>query len=88
MSNLLYQELQKSLNRSLPNNTTSINEAMMVVKNSKNPQQMIMQLAQNNPQLSQILKELNSSGLSPKDLFMQRVNQLGISPDSILKMLR
>ncbi len=58
------------------------------LKNSKNPQQLLMNMAQQNPKTKQVLDMINSSGKSPKDLFYAMAKQKGIDPNQILNMLK
>ena len=58
------------------------------LRNSTNPQQLFMSMAQQNPQLKQILDMVQNSGKSPKDLFYQLAQQKGIDPNQILNRLQ
>lgn len=61
---------------------------MNMVKNSANPQQAIMMLAQQNPQIANVINAVNQSGMSARDLFYRQAKQRGIDPNSILNNLR
>lgn len=56
-----------------------------LLKSSNNPQAAIMQLAQQNPQMKQILNLCN--GKNPKDVFMEECKNRGINPDEIISQL-
>ena len=58
------------------------------LRSSTNPQQLFMNMAQQNPQLKQILDMVQNSGKSPKDLFYQLAQQKGIDPNQILNKLQ
>ena len=60
---------------------------MNAVRTSSNPNAMLNQLAANNPKLKEIL-ELTSSNKSPKELFYEKANQMGVDPETILSQLR
>lgn len=52
-----------------------------------NPQTMIQNLAAQNPQMQNVLKMVNGSGKSPKDIFMSMAKEKGINPNDILGQL-
>ena len=81
MANSLYQQLNPA-----QNNSHLIN-AFKMMRNSKNPQQLLNNMLQQNPQMKQTLDMINSSGKSPKDLFYELAKQKGVDPNSILSML-
>ena len=60
---------------------------MNAVKMSNNPTAMLNEMAQTNPKLKEIL-DMTSSNKSPKDLFYEKANQMGIDPEVILSQLR
>ena len=57
-------------------------------KGASNPQQLIQNLAKQNPQLQQVMAMIQNSGKSPKDLFYELARQKGVNPDDILKQLQ
>ena len=59
-----------------------------MMKSMQNPQAMINQLSQNNPQVKEVMNLIQNSGKSPKDLFYQMAQEKGVDPEEILKMLR
>ena len=79
--NSLYQQLNPMQNNPLV-------QMFKTVRASKNPQQLLNNIAQQNPQIKQTLDVINSCGKSPKDLFYQATQQMGVNPESILSMLR
>ena len=58
------------------------------VKNASNPNNMIQTMAQNNPQLRQVLNDISQSGTTAKDLFYARCKQQGIDPNIIISKLK
>lgn len=54
---------------------------------SQNLQQQMINNLMSNPQYTQIMNEIKSSGMSPKDYFYQKTKQMGIDPQSILSQL-
>lgn len=81
MANSLYQQLNPAQNNS------HIVNAFRMMRGAKNPQQMLMNMAQQNPQMKQTLDMINNSGKSPKDLFYELAKQKGVDPNQILSML-
>lgn len=58
------------------------------VSAAQNPNAMMQQMAQNNPQLQQTLNYVNQNGGNAKDLFYAMAQQKGVNPDSIINMLK
>lgn len=80
MTNSLYNQLNK--------NQLSQNNMINMLKNVKNPQQLIMNMANSNPQVASVLKEVQANGGNAKDLFYRKAKEMGIDPNSILNNLR
>ena len=80
MANSLYNQLNK--------NQLSQNNIISMLKNIKNPQQLIMNMANSNPQVASVLKEVQANGGNAKDLFYRKAKEMGIDPNSILNNLR
>lgn len=60
--NSLYRQMSQQGNQSLLN-------MINLFKNSSNPQQLLYQMARQNPQLNNVLSLIQTSRKSPKDLF-------------------
>ena len=80
MANSLYNQLNK--------NQLSQNNIISMLKNIKNPQQLIMNMANSNPQVASVLKEVQANGGNAKDLFYRKAKEMGVDPNSILNNLR
>lgn len=80
MLNPIMQKLQNP-------NLNSIKQMVNMVKAAKNPQAMLNQMIQNNPNYRQITDIINQYG-DPKKAFYALAQQNGIDPDEILSMLR
>lgn len=61
---------------------------MNLFKGANNPQQLLMNLAKQNPQIQNVMNLVQNSGKSPKDLFYQMAQQKGVNPDDILNALK
>ena len=59
-----------------------------MVKSARNPQTMLNQLMQNNPQYRQVTELINQNGGDPRRAFYALAQQKGIDPNEILDMLR
>lgn len=84
--NKLYQEMTQN-NQSQPQ-YAQMKQMMNALRNSKNPQQLFMNMVGSNPQVKQILQMIQESGKSPKDLFYMMAEQKGADPNKILGMLQ
>lgn len=82
--NQLYQQMNTKA--MLSNN--NIRQIANMMKMSSNPQAMLNQLAQNNPQAKEVIGLIQNSGKTPKELFYQMANEKGVDPNEILNMLR
>lgn len=72
----------------MPGNLGQIKQMMNMVQNAGNPQAMLMNMAQSNPQLKQVMDIVNNSGGDPKAAFYKMAQEKGVDPDSVLNMLR
>ena len=55
---------------------------------AQNPQLMLQNIINQNPQMRNVMQLVNNSGKSPKDLFYAMAQQQGVDPELILKELR
>lgn len=55
---------------------------------AKNPQALLNQMMQNNPQYSQIMNYINQNGGNPEKAFYKMAKEKGIDPDRFLKELK
>lgn len=83
MNNLYQQMNTKNL---LSNG--NVQQMANMMKTMRNPQAMLNQLSQNNPQVKELMTMLQTSGKSPKDMFYQVAQEKGVDPEEVLKMLR
>ena len=65
-----------------------IRQMIQMVRSAGNPQAMIGQLMQNNPQMQQAMDLIKASGNDPKRAFYALAEQKGIDPNSILDQLK
>lgn len=82
MANDLANMLSKS---SQPTNNLSTITNML--KGVKNPTDMLMNMAKNNPQANMILNAMKNGG-NPKDMFYELAKQRGINPEEIINIAK
>ena len=87
--NSLYQEMMGNQAQNPQNdNVQSLRQMANAVRNSRNPQMMLMQLAQSNPQMKQAIEYIGQNGGNAKEAFYAMAKQKGVNPDTILNMFR
>lgn len=87
--NSLYQEMMgNQAQNAQSGNMQSLRQMANVVRNSRNPQMMLMQLAQSNPQMKQAIEYIGQNGGNAKEAFYALAKQKGVNPDTILNMFR
>lgn len=64
----------------------SVKRMMGMLQAAKNPQAAIMQAAQQNPMLGNIVQMCN--GRNPKDVFAEQCKQHGLDPDFTMKQIQ
>ena len=65
-----------------------VKQMINMVKTARNPQVMLNQIMQSNPQYRQVMDLVNQNGGDPKRAFYQLAQQKGVNPDEILNMLK
>lgn len=95
MANSLFQQMNQSQqlqNSSMsginPQALQSVKRMAGMLKGKNNPMQMLQMLGGQNPQLNQVMQMMNGSNMSPKQLFMNMVQQQGIDPNQIISMIK
>ena len=69
-------------------NLGQIRSMINLVKSAGNPQAMMSQLVQTNPQMRNVMNYINQSGGDPKRAFYRMAQERGVDPDEILNMIR
>ena len=67
------------------NTLSQAKQMIQTLKSSGNPQMMVEQLVNKNPQIQQIIQQY---GGDPKTAFYKYAEANGINPDEILNMMR
>ena len=87
--NKLYQEINgNQITRNLSSSVKTIKQLANAVQMAQNPQLMLQNIINQNPQMRNVMQLVNNSGKSPKDLFYAMAQQQGVDPELILKELR
>ena len=71
----------------ITNNIRAVKSLMTMVKSAKDPNAMLQYMASQNPQLKSVM-DMASSGKSPRDLFYEKAQEMGVDPEDILRQLR
>ena len=61
---------------------------MAMVKGASNPQAMLMQMVQNNPQMKQVMDIVKKHGGDPMTAFRAEAEARGVDPNEIMNMLK
>ena len=72
----------------MPGNLRQIKSMMDMVRTAGNPQAMLSQMMQQNPQMKQVMDAVNQYGGDPKKAFYSLCQQKGVDPNEILNMLK
>lgn len=80
--------LQALKNSPVNNNLSQIKQMMNIVQSAGNPQAMLQSIAQNNPQMKQVIDIVGQSGGDPKAAFYKMAEEKGVDPEQILSMLK
>lgn len=68
--------------------TGQIKQMMSMVQAAQNPQAMLNQMMQNNPQMQQAMKLINQHGGDAQKAFYSLAQERGVDPQEILRMLK
>ena len=61
---------------------------MGMVRNANNPQALLGQMAQNNPQVKQVMDIIQKHGGDPMAAFQAEAQARGVDPQQIMDMLK
>lgn len=64
-----------------------IRQVANVVKAARNPQEALMNMMGNNPQMQQVMNVVKQYGGDPMKAFRETAEQNGLDPDEILSMI-
>ena len=86
---MLPQILQQLAGASpLAGNLSQLKSMMQMVRNAGNPAAMMQNMAQNNPQMRQVMDMVQQAGGNPQKAFYAACEQRGINPQQIIDALK
>ena len=87
--NQLYNQLNR-VNQAVssPNNLGQIKQMMNLVRSASNPNAMLNNLMQQNPQVGQVMQLIQQGGGDPKTVFYKLAEQKGVDPNEVLNALK
>lgn len=93
MNNMMNNPMLALLNQSSglsasARNLNNVKNLVNMVKNSRNPQAMLQQLINQNPQVQNVMKYVNDNGGDPKAAFYKLAQEKGVDPNEVLKMFQ
>ena len=65
-----------------------VRQMMNMVRSAQNPQEVLNQLAMNNPQLKQVMDIVQKHGGDPMAAFKATAEEMGVNPNEIMNMLK
>ena len=80
--------LSKNRLAGLSQQIAPVKNLIQQVKAAQNPQAMLTQIMQQNPQYAQISQLIQQSGGDPKTAFYNMAQQMGVNGDDIINMLK
>ena len=83
---VILQQLQQA--SPMPPNLQAIKQMAGMVRSANNPQALLQSMAQNNPQLKQVLDVVQQAGNDPQKAFYAACEQRGVNPQTIIEMLK
>lgn len=83
--NPLMQSMSPAMSGISPQAVQQIKQMMGAITSMQNPQAALMQIAQQNPQISRVLQMCQ--GKNPKEVFYEQCKQHGADPSSIVSQL-
>ena len=63
----------------------NIKNMLDAYRNARNPQQMLMNIIQQNPQMKTVVDMVNNNGGNAQNLFYVLARQRGLDPDAFIK---
>ena len=65
-----------------------VTQILNFYKTSKNPQETLNRMMQNNPRMKQVMDYVNANGGDAKTAFYKLAKERGIDPEEVLSQLR
>ena len=84
----MLQALNSSRMAGLADRIAPIKQTMNLIRNAGNPQAMMQQMMQNNPQYTQAMQLIQENGGDAQKAFYALADRLGVDGDTIVQALR
>ena len=65
-----------------------VTQILNFYKTSKNPQETLNRMMQNNPRMKQVMDYVNANGGDAKTAFYKLAKERGVDPEEVLSQLR
>lgn len=65
-----------------------VTQILNFYKTSKNPQETLNRMMQNNPRMKQVMDYVNANGGDAKSAFYKLAKERGVDPEEVLSQLR
>ena len=69
------------------NISPQMKQIMRTVQMARNPQMVMQQFINSNPEMKQAMEYIQANGGNPKDAFYKLAEEKGVDPDSVLNSL-
>ena len=87
-ANPMLKALSQSKLSGLADRIAPIKQTMNMIRNAGNPQAMMAQMMQNNPQYAQVMQLVQENGGDAQKAFYALADKLGIDGDTIVQALK
>ena len=90
MQNPILQALHQNsgMNQNPVNSNNNMMNVVQAIRMSRNPNLMLQQLAQNNPNVANAISLIRQYGGDPQKAFFEEAKRRGVDPNQIIGMLR
>ena len=90
MQNQILQALHQNsgMNQNPVNSNYNMMNVVQAIRMSRNPNLMLQQLAQNNPNVANAMSLIRQYGGDPQKAFYEEAKKRGIDPNQIIGLLR
>ena len=88
MQNSILQALQNNRGLTAQNPGNNMMSVVQAIRASQNPNAMLQQLAQNNPNVADAMNLVQQYGGNPQKAFYEEARKRGIDPNQIISLLR
>lgn len=86
MANPFKQNIPQAQPTAQVGNLAPLKNMMTMLNGAQNPQAALNMIAQQNPQMAQVMQLVQ--GRNPQEVFYEMCKQKGVNPDDILNQLR